>query len=193
MKNPLLIAILVSGGVLLSGCQSIMEAGETPGSMSGDIKDDAVAYGDSVAVEDITSTGSVIPKDPSFKANPSPANDERTATSLLQERVLYFEYNKSLIRDESIPVISAHADFLNNNSSKGIVLGGHADSRGSNEYNLALGQRRADAVRDMMLSLGVSSDQLESLSFGEESPAALGDNDAAWRLNRRVEIRYTDE
>lgn len=183
MKNPLLVAIIISGGVLLSGCQG------SKASYTGNIADDTVGNDSGAEIVEITDT-----IEPTFSPNPVAVNDERQVIgSLLQERVLYFEYDKSLIGEDSTPIIAAHAEFLNNNPDKGIVLGGHADSRGSNEYNLALGQRRADSVRDTMLSLGVSSQQIESLSFGEESPSTLGDSEEAWRLNRRVEIRYTDE
>lgn len=185
MKNPIIIAVLLSGSILLAGCPA------SKGSYSGNIEDDTPdTTQDSSPVEVEEITGSV---EPGFSPPPTPANDERKADSLLETRVVYFDYDKSLINSDSIPVISAHADFLNSHTDKGIVLSGHADSRGSNEYNLALGQRRADAVRDMMLSLGVTANQLESLSFGEESPAVLGENESAWQKNRRVEFRYTDE
>lgn len=184
MKKSLVVTMVVFGGLILSGCPS------TKGSYSGNVADDAAASSGSAGAEVEEATGSV---DPGFSSNPSAIDDERQANSLLQERVLYFDYDKSIVGDDFIPVLQAHSDFLINNPDKGVVLSGHADSRGSNEYNLALGQRRADAVRDLMRSMGVTDLQLESLSFGEESPAALGETENAWQMNRRVEIRYTDE
>ena len=90
-------------------------------------------------------------------------------------------------------ILEAHADFLVRSPNKSLALEGNTDDRGSNEYNLSLGQRRADAVRDVMLANGVSEAQIETLSFGEEAPVALGQTEAAWAENRRVEIRYHDE
>jgi peptidoglycan-associated lipoprotein len=114
-------------------------------------------------------------------------------TGILGNRLIYFGYDQSVVSSEDLSLIQAHSDYLNRNSSSRVILEGHADDRGSNEYNLALGQRRATAVRDIMLANGVRRDQIETLSFGEESPRAYGENESAWAQNRRVEIRYHHE
>lgn len=121
------------------------------------------------------------------------ADERQMPGSLLAKRLIFFDFDKSAVRAEFIPVVSAHSTFLVSERDKAVILHGHADERGSDEYNLALGQRRADAVREMMTSAGVFNRQIETVSFGETRPRALGHNEAAWSENRRVEIIYTDE
>jgi peptidoglycan-associated lipoprotein len=121
-------------------------------------------------------------------------DDERTMPgSLLANRLIHFDFDKSAVLPEYAPTLSAHSTFLVSDRSKAVVLQGHADERGSDEYNLALGQRRSDAVREVILASGVLDHQIETVSFGEARPRALGHNETAWRENRRVEIIYTDE
>ncbi|MGI9338762.1 MAG: OmpA family protein [Gammaproteobacteria bacterium] len=137
----------------------------------------------------------VVPADDpaeDFSAAPDPL-DERVTDGLLQRRAVYFAYDKSVVREEYLPLIEAHTGYLLSNPDKGALLEGNTDSRGSTEYNLALGQRRANAVRDIMSAGGVSEAQLEALSYGEGEPRALGNTEAAWAENRRVDIRYRDE
>lgn len=111
--------------------------------------------------------------------------------SPLSKRVLYFDFDSSKITDEQRQIIDAHAAFLSRNPDVSIVLEGHADERGTREYNLALGERRAKAVEQLLLVQGVTGDQIQVISFGEERPVALESNESAWRLNRRVEILYS--
>lgn len=110
--------------------------------------------------------------------------------SLLSERTVYFDFDKSEIKPEARQLIEAHAEYLSSRPSVSIVLEGHADERGTREYNLGLGERRAKAVQQVMTLLGVSRDQIEVVSYGEERPVAMGHDEAAWALNRRVEIVY---
>ncbi len=121
------------------------------------------------------------------------ADARRDGENILNERLVFFDFDKSEIRPEFRAMLSAHTDYLVGNRGKAAMLQGHADERGSTEYNLALGQRRADAVREYLTAGGVYSDQLEAISYGEERPRALGSNESAWAENRRVEILYTDE
>lgn len=111
--------------------------------------------------------------------------------SPLSQRVLYFELDSSQIKDEDIEIITIHAEFLAAHSDITIVLEGHADERGSREYNIALGEKRAKAVKQIMTLQGVAENQIQVISFGEERPVALGHDASAWNLNRRVEILYT--
>ncbi len=120
------------------------------------------------------------------------SNQQRLG-GILDERHVFFEFDKSLVRVEYLPVVNAHTDFLVVNRNKTIILEGHADERGSNEYNLALGLRRSQAVNEIMVAGGVFADQIEMISYGEERPRALGSNEAAWAENRRVRIVYSDE
>ncbi|ROR29794.1 peptidoglycan-associated lipoprotein Pal [Inmirania thermothiophila] len=110
--------------------------------------------------------------------------------SPLRERVLYFDFDSTEIKPRERELIAAHAQYLASRPQVKVRLEGHADERGTREYNLGLGERRAMAVRQLMLFLGVQPGQIEVVSYGEERPAALGHDESAWRLNRRVEIRY---
>jgi peptidoglycan-associated lipoprotein len=106
------------------------------------------------------------------------------------DRVIYFDFDQSDVKDRARTILEQHAAYLTRNPTIGIRLEGHADERGSREYNLALGQRRADATKGTLNLLGVPENQLSTLSYGEEHPIALGHNERAWQLNRRVEIVY---
>jgi peptidoglycan-associated lipoprotein len=113
--------------------------------------------------------------------------------NILSKRVIYFEYNQDTVKSEFTEVIQAHAKYLNDNRGRKIRLEGHADERGSREYNMALGQRRGDAVRRATTILGVGNDRIEVVSFGEDKPRSTGHDEAAWAQNRRVEIVYDGE
>ena len=105
-------------------------------------------------------------------------------------RLVYFDYDSFEIKPESQSIIEAHARFLRANTQRKVSLEGHTDERGGREYNLALGQKRAEAVRRALALLGVADGQMEAVSFGKEKPAVLGSDEAAWAQNRRVEIAY---
>jgi len=113
--------------------------------------------------------------------------------SLLAKRTVYFDFDESVILDQDRPILEAHAQYLSQNLSAAITLEGHTDERGTREYNLALGERRAISVRQFMSLLGASGQQLRTVSYGEEQPAALGHNEEAWAQNRRVEIIYRNK
>ncbi|WP_280545884.1 MULTISPECIES: peptidoglycan-associated lipoprotein Pal [unclassified Halomonas] len=107
-----------------------------------------------------------------------------------ETRTIYFEYDSDAIRNEFEPVLTAHARFLRNNPNASVVLQGHTDERGTREYNLALGERRAGAVERYLNVQGVSPSQVEVVSYGEERPAARGQNEQAYAQNRRVVFAY---
>jgi peptidoglycan-associated lipoprotein len=109
---------------------------------------------------------------------------------LLSRRTVYFEFDSSEINDADRATIEAHAQYLGRNSTAAITLEGHADERGSREYNIALGERRANAVRQLMTLIGAAGQQIRTVSYGEERPVAEGHNEESWQLNRRVEIIY---
>ena len=111
-------------------------------------------------------------------------------TAIPNERVIYFDYDSDLIRSESRALLEAHAAYLSAHPNVNIRLEGHADERGSREYNLALGERRAEAVKRMLNILGTYDGQLETLSYGEENPIAWEHGEESWQLNRRVEFIY---
>lgn len=111
-------------------------------------------------------------------------------SSVLANRVIYFEFDSSVIREADRPIIDAHAEYLATHPSASVTLEGHADERGTREYNVALGEQRSNAVRQTMSLLGASGAQLRIISYGEERPAVDGHDESAWALNRRVEIIY---
>lgn len=107
------------------------------------------------------------------------------------DTVIYFGFDQATLQPESRALLLAHAERLRNATNNVRVrLEGHTDERGSREYNMALGERRANSVRDFLVLQGVSRDILEVISYGEERPAVRGSSDAAWAQNRRVEIKY---
>ena len=106
------------------------------------------------------------------------------------DRTFYFAYDKAVLNAVDLAALEVHAQILRRNPDRSVVLEGHCDERGTREYNLALGESRADAVRDFLSSAGVSSRQLETVSYGEEQPQDPGHNDAAWSRNRRAVLSY---
>lgn len=109
----------------------------------------------------------------------------------LSKRVFYFDFNSTDLSAEDRAALSYHARFLTEFQNATLVLEGHADERGSREYNLALGERRAKAIERILQLEGVVPTQVQVISFGEERPVALGHEDESWRLNRRVELLYS--
>lgn len=105
------------------------------------------------------------------------------------ERIVYFDFDSFVVKDQFRPVVEGHAKALAGNRARRMVVEGHADERGSREYNLALGQKRAEAVARSLELLGAQPGQLEAVSFGEERPAAQGSDEAAWAKNRRAELK----
>lgn len=116
-----------------------------------------------------------------------PLNDPK---GILAKRSIYFDYDSFIVKDEFKPLVEAHAKYLNANKGRKILIQGNTDERGGSEYNLALGQKRADAVRKALALLGVSDSQMEAVSLGKEKPKALGSDEAAWAENRRSDIVY---
>ena len=105
-------------------------------------------------------------------------------------RVIYFDYDSFTVRSEFQPAVDAHSRFLTSNKAGKIAIEGHTDERGGREYNLALGQKRAEAVRRSMTLLGVAESQIEAVSLGEEKPAQTGSTEEAYARNRRAEVNY---
>jgi peptidoglycan-associated lipoprotein len=110
--------------------------------------------------------------------------------SILLQRSVYFDYDSNVVKDEFRNLVQAHSKYLVENGTNRIALEGNTDERGSREYNLALGQRRADAVKKVMTVLGVPESRIETVSFGEEKPKSPGHDESAWSQNRRADIVY---
>jgi len=116
-----------------------------------------------------------------------PLNDP---ASPLSKRSVYFDFDSFVVKPEFQGTVEAHGKFLVANPTRRVTIEGHADERGSREYNLALGQKRADAVKSRLRLLGAGENQMESVSFGEEKPAATGSDEASWAQNRRADLNY---
>ena len=112
------------------------------------------------------------------------------AGSVLAERTIYFEFDSSEVASDYVELVKHHGKYLALNSDASIRLEGHTDERGSREYNVALADRRAQSVKQLLMFEGASSDQMTIISYGEEKPVALGHDEAAWVLNRRAQLIY---
>lgn len=116
-----------------------------------------------------------------------PLNDPN---SLLAKRSMYYPFDVYAVQNADKPAVQAHAKYLAEHPDRSVRLEGNADERGSNEYNLALGQRRSDGVKNMLILGGAKSSQIETASFGEEKPKASGHDEASWSQNRRTDLIY---
>jgi peptidoglycan-associated lipoprotein len=119
-----------------------------------------------------------------------PSKNQNDAAGIPPKRSIYFDYNSFVIRSDSQALIEAHAKYLNTKKGQKISIQGNTDERGGREYNLALGQKRAEAVRKALSLLNVPESQMEAVSFGKEKPKATGRNEASWAENRRADIIY---
>lgn len=166
-------AVIVSSALLINGCSSVKLDEKVP------VEERAGAAPNSGADPRTVSTVSTQSSDP--------LNDPQ---GVLAKRSIYFDLDSYSVKDEFKPVVEAHARYLTANKNRKIIIQGNTDDRGGREYNLALGQKRAEAVRKSLALLGVSDSQMEAVSFGKEKPKALGSDDAAWAENRRSDIVY---
>ena len=152
---------------------------------------------DGAAVED-RKPGEVVDRPPVKPADKTTALPDKSFAgsplkdpkNILSKRSVFFDYDSNLVKDEFKPLVTSHARYLQQNPSTKVRIEGNADDRGSREYNLALGQRRADAVKQMMQLLGAKADQIESVSFGEEKPRCAEAAESCWSQNRRGDIAY---
>jgi peptidoglycan-associated lipoprotein len=117
----------------------------------------------------------------------------RDPANILSKRTVYFDYDSFVVKDEFRPLVEAHARYLVANRGTRMIIQGNTDERGSREYNIALGQKRADAVKRVMTLLGAQEAQIESVSFGKEKPKNAGHDESAWAENRRGDIVYAGE
>jgi peptidoglycan-associated lipoprotein len=179
MKRIVSIALLLAGAALLAGCSKKPNVVEPPtagsqvsGATSGEgASTSANALGGDAASQGADATGA-------------------NGTGPLGRKVIYFDFDKSEIKPEFADVVSAHARNLTSHPNLKMKLEGNTDERGTREYNIGLGERRAQAVRRALMLQGVAESQLTTVSFGSERPAAEGDDEAAWSQNRRVEMVY---
>jgi peptidoglycan-associated lipoprotein len=148
---------------------------------------------DTTPVED-RSTGATAATDSTVEAKstvPMVDASKQTQDAILSgPRLVYFDYDSFVIKPEFQSLIENHAGYIKSDKNRKVVIEGHTDERGGREYNLALGQKRAEAVRRALGLLGVVDSQIEAVSFGKEKPAVQGNDEAAWSKNRRAEVSY---
>lgn len=184
--KQLYLGLVVAGVISLSACSTTPkategEAGATQGAESGAVTSGAAGTG---AAEGSAISGAGA----GTMAATTPFEDPKNPLSI---RVVYFDYDSSAVPADVREVLTAHAQYLSSHPSARVRLEGHADERGSREYNVGLGERRAHAVNQIMSLQGAGTSQLTTVSYGEERPAEAGHDESAWRLNRRVELVYT--
>ena len=145
------------------------------------------------AVDPVKPAAIEQPKVTPVKPETIVANPLKDPGNILSKRSVFYDYNSNVVKDEFKPMVTAHARYLTQNRGRKIAIQGNTDERGSREYNIALGQRRADGVRQMMVLLGVQEGQIETVSFGEEKPRNAGKDETAFSENRRSDIVYDGE
>lgn len=165
-----LIALTVA--LLLAGCSSEPAREQAPGAGVGD------RTGAGTSTSGLAGRGGYT------------AADLNDPSSPLYQRVIYFDYDSADIQPQFIDILRAHASYLSSNADASVTLDGHTDERGTREYNLALGEQRADTVRRFLVAEGVPDGRIRTMSYGEERPADPGHSETAWALNRRVELVY---
>ncbi|WP_018232052.1 peptidoglycan-associated lipoprotein Pal [Thioalkalivibrio thiocyanodenitrificans] len=178
MKSTLQILFVLVLAFALGACAKATRPGD----------EDPAAVRDPSARPD---TGiETMPLDPDGRLFADPLDDP---DSPLAERIVYFEFDRSDIRAEYEHVITAHGQYLADNPGVRVRAEGHTDERGTREYNLGLGERRAQSVQRMLMLQGARADQIQVISYGEEVPAAFGRDEESWARNRRVELVYDRE
>jgi peptidoglycan-associated lipoprotein len=179
MKRIISIALLIAGAALLAGCPKKHNVNEPP--IAGtQVPDSAGSAGEGAS----TSTSPL-----GGDAN-STARGLGEGTGVLARKVIYFDFDKSEIKPEFADIVTTAAHNLTANPTLKLKLEGNTDERGTREYNIGLGERRAQAVRRALMLQGVAETQVTTVSFGAERPAVEGDDEAAWSKNRRVEVVY---
>lgn len=174
MRNVKSVAFIVAAAALLSACSST-KLQEAPKVEEKPVAQAPTPPADNREIRPVE-TPSV-----------DPLNDPK---GVLANRSVYFDFDSYVVRDDGKPVVENHSAYLSKNTQRKVLIQGNTDERGGTEYNLALGQKRAEAVRKSMAALGVSDSQMEAVSLGKEKPKAAGHDEAAWAENRRADIVY---
>lgn len=175
--NKFVLALGVVLALLLTGCGTSAVKLDTP-----PVEDRSSSGTTATTVGDATAKSTVASVDVS--------KSSQGAAMPTDARLVYFDYDSYVIKPEFQTLIANHATYIKSDKNRKVVLEGHTDERGGREYNLALGQKRAEAVKRALVLLGVADGQLEAVSFGKEKPAVQGGDESAWSKNRRTEISY---
>jgi len=182
MRLVVLIGIL---GFIVIGCSSAPKEPDVEDINDSSGMTDVIEDTDTGMSDVETAQGTGVDEFDIIEEHPLDAAD-----TLLAKRILYFDLDSALVKDEFSEVVEAHAGFLAENPDARLTLEGHADERGTREYNLGLGERRAQAVSQFLQLIGATSNQITNVSYGEERPIDLGHDDIAYQANRRVELVY---
>jgi peptidoglycan-associated lipoprotein len=174
--------LLVSVAAVLSACGSSVKLDNVP------VEDKSGQAVNAGAVNGTANAGAGVAQSNVASVALDKANQDPALTAAL--KTVYFDYDSFQIRSEFQATLESHARYLKADKTRKVNLEGHTDERGGREYNLALGQKRADAVRKALSLLGVADGQMESVSFGKEKPAVAGNTEAALEKNRRAEFSY---
>jgi peptidoglycan-associated lipoprotein len=182
MKRIVSIALLVAGAALLAGCPKKPTTIQPPvaGTQVG-------GSGSTSGTEGASTNGTPLGGDANARGGRGAGDD---TGGLSGRKVIYFDFDKSEIRPEFADIVTQNAQNLTSHPNLKLKLEGNTDERGTREYNIGLGERRAQAVRRALMLQGVAETQLSTVSFGAERPAAEGDDESAWSKNRRVELVY---
>jgi peptidoglycan-associated lipoprotein len=183
MRKWIIAAIVIAA---LAGCKSTDT--QAPAPVDDKSASDAAAAAGGATTKGVGAAGVTgSPGSTAMQPHKDPAN------LLSQKRSVYFDYDQFVIKDEFKATVEAHAKYLQSNRALRITLQGNTDERGTREYNIALGQKRADAVKKLMQLLGATEIQIETVSFGKEKPRREGHDESSWAENRRVDIVYVGE
>jgi peptidoglycan-associated lipoprotein len=183
---------LAAALALMAGCESPSKATQAPAGAAPVEVRSTTGAGGAGAAGGATASGTSQSGVSTVNLNSGGAGGAAAGAALLaapKERVVYFDFDSFAIKDDFRPLLEGHARVLTRTAGKRMVIEGHTDERGGREYNLALGQKRAEAVVKSLELLGVKTAQLEAVSFGEERPAASGGGETAWAQNRRAELK----
>jgi peptidoglycan-associated lipoprotein len=185
--RSILIASLAASALALGACATTSD--EAGGAAGVEERKPAAGAG-GAASQPRVATVDLTNKPGASSSGMSPLKDP---ANILSKRSIYYDFDKFDVKDEYRPLVEAHAKYLRENPGERMLVQGNTDERGSREYNVALGQRRADGVKRMLLLLGAKDAQIESVSLGEEKPKAEGANEEAWAQNRRSDMLYGGE
>jgi peptidoglycan-associated lipoprotein len=177
----LLVLPVLASALIMTGCASRkpaaeIQTGQTPNSA-----------GTTVSTEGLSEDAALNAQN---LAGASSKGVTAANKAFLAKRVVHFDYDSSDLSNDDYQTLQAHAQFLVANANSKVALTGHTDERGTREYNMALGERRAKAVESFLITNGVNPTQLEAVSYGKEMPINAGHDENAWKENRRVELNY---
>ena len=187
MRKWIIAAFVIAA---FAGCSS---TGTEDAAPTEDKAPTATAPGTGAATSGATTSGATTGAVSGTPAGSIPASALKDPRNILSKRSIYFDYDQFTVKDEYKPIVEAHAKYLQANRGARAIIQGNTDERGTREYNIALGQKRADAVKKLMQLLGATEIQIETVSFGKERPRREAHDEASWAENRRSDIVHAGE